>query len=100
MSPGVALGVGLAVGAAALFWLWSRRRPHHRRPAPETRQSWRLVLPRDAHFGVTEAAAWFSSLAPHLRAAGPHPAVELRSEGRDVALRLIVPRSLEAALRG
>lgn len=89
------LGAGIGVG-----WLayWVGRRPTS--PIPGERTTWRLILPREARFGLAEAAAWFAALAPRLIREEPSLAVELRSEGGQVELELSAPHALEPALRG
>jgi Helicase HerA, central domain len=100
MTPWVPVIVGLALGAGALLWLGIER--HRRQPHlfNEKRVSWRLVLPREARFGLAEATAWFAALAPHLAREGPRPSVELCGEGREVVMHLIAPAAWEAPLRG
>jgi hypothetical protein len=94
------LALTVLVCLTAITWAWQYRRSPRRHAEPEAQSTWRLVLPREAHFGVAEVTAWFASLAPHLPDTGPYPTVELRSEGRTVVIHVTIPRPLEAVLRG
>src|SRR6188474_1835585 len=100
MILGALLFLGLVVAGAWLWWIAANRFPQ---PSPLTaapRLAWRLRFPRASRFGVAEATAWFTALGPLLTPNQPNLTLELRSEGREVELRLTAPRSQAVALRG
>src|SRR3954453_5472994 len=67
-------------------------------PAPEERVSWRLVIPREARFGVAEATAWFTAILPLLPSESVPPSVELRGERGELVFGVSAAASAEAAL--
>lgn len=91
------LVAALVVAAGLVAWgRWTA----DRRPAPHALVVFRLVLPREAHFSVATAAAWFAALSVQPPVAGPWPWVELVGEDGEIALRLAIPPEWESALRG
>jgi len=91
------LALVIVLAAAFLYLRYSR---HTTPKSAETMTCWRLILPRGAAFPVSQASAWFSSLALLLKPQGPFPSVEIRGEGREVVYALSFPASWEATVRG
>lgn len=91
----IVVSILLALILLVVLELVRRRgaRPHR----IEAETTWRIVVPREARFSVTQAAAWFGALPSLLGAASV--SVELAARGQSLELMLTAPSFLEASLR-
>lgn len=87
--------VALALTVAAIaFRLHTRTRPG----PPEPTTTWEIIIPRDARFTTSQAAAWFTALGPMLIDSAFAPSVELRGLRHELRLILTAPTSWATAL--
>lgn len=87
----------LSVVVAFVLWLaWARLTPQ---PLPERPMTWRIVIPRDAQFSVSQATAWFVALQPLFARVEDSTSVELVGRRGELQLTLTAPESWEVVLR-
>src|SRR6266511_2903254 len=90
------LGGLIIAGLGGWYYQWRRQLPAK---IPEERVAWRLVIPREARFGVAEAAAWFTAVSPLLPPGSVPPSVELRGERGELVFEVSAPANGEAILQ-